>query len=95
MKTVHVLRNTGAHLPRFAEGQVVDVDDQTAELLCSLNLAELLKAIPGEPIKAIPENPTILAAELKLAEIKSRWTEDVAPLSKQKRHQKTKPESEE
>ena len=95
MKTIRVLRNTGVHLPRFAEGQVVDVDDQTAELLCSLNLAELLKAIPGEPLKAIPENPTILAAESKLADIKSRWTEDVAPLSKSKRQVKTKPESEE
>ena len=85
MKTVRVLRNTGAHLPRFSEGQVVGVDEQTAELLCSLNLAELIKTIPAEPLQAIPAKPTILATEHA----------PEAPLSKTKRQVKTKPESEE
>lgn len=99
MKTIQVLRNTGSHLPHFTEGQVVDVPNETAELLCGLNLAVLLKTIPDEPLQAIPENPTIVAAEAKLAEIKDRWLSGnpplEGPLSKSKRQPKTKPESKE
>jgi hypothetical protein len=85
MKNVRVLRNTGANLPRFTEGQVVDVEDETAELLCGLNLAELLKAIPDEPLRAIPENPSIMAAETS-----------EAPSASSKHHRsKMKPESKE
>lgn len=98
MKTICVLRNTGATLPRFSEGQVVSVEDQTADLLCSLNLAELLKTIPEEPLRAIPENPSILAAEAKLNEIKERWTSGeptAQPTPRPKHRPKTKPESKE
>lgn len=94
MKTIRVLRNTGGNLPRFNEGQVVDVSDETADLLCGLYLAELLKAIPDEPLRAIPENPSIVAAEAKLTEVKHRWTAGQGanePPPKQKRHSKTKP----
>ena len=94
MKTIRVLRNTGANLPHFTEGQVVDVPDETADLLCGLHLAELLKAIPSEPLQAVPENPTILAAEAKLQEIKEGWLAE-SPQPKPKRQSKTKPESEE
>lgn len=58
-----MLRSTGANLPRFSEGQVVNVQDSVADLLCGLAIAELLKAIPGEPLKAVPENPTIVATD--------------------------------
>lgn len=97
MKTIRILRNTGNHLPRFTEGQVVDVPDETADLLCGLALAELLKTVPPEPLRAIPENPSIVAAEAKLKEIKDRWTAP-APTPqtpKAKRQPKTKPESKE
>lgn len=94
MKKIRVLRNTGRHLPRFTEGQVVDVPDQTADLLCGLNLAELLETIPDEPLQAIPANPSILAAEDKLQEIKQRWTAP-PPQPKYKRQSKTKSESKE
>ena len=93
MKTIRIVRNTGADLPRFTEGQVVDVPDGTADLLCGLKLAELLRTIPDEPLKAIPENPTILAAEAKLAEIKEGWLDPDPP--KQKRPTKTKLDSKE
>ena len=85
MKRICVLRNTGSHLPRFTEGQVVDVPDEIAELLFGLKLAELIQTIPDEPLKAIPEKPTILATDIA----------PEAPLSKSKRQVKTKPESEE
>lgn len=81
---------------------MVNVPDQTADMLCSLSLAELLKTIPEEPLRAIPENPSILAAEDKLAEIKDRWmngegVNEAAPQSppQRKRHPKTKPDSKE
>lgn len=93
MKTIRILRNTGANLPRFSEGQVVNVQDSVADLLCGLAIAELLKAIPGEPLKAVPDNTTIVAAEQKLAEIKEKWvgrTDDTP--AKPKRQFKTKPE---
>ena len=97
MKTIRVLRNTGVDLPRFTEGQVVDVPDDTANLLCGLKLAELLKTIPDEPLRAIPENPSILAAEVKLAEIKEGWLSGDTPQEplKPKRPQKTKLDSKE
>jgi hypothetical protein len=102
MKTIRVLRNTGNHLPRFAEGQVVDVPDQTADLLCGLNLAELLKTVPDQPLMAIPDNPSVLAAEDKLQEIKDRWTSGRGanesppqPAPKSKRQPKTKSDSKE
>lgn len=93
MKTIRIVRNTGADLPRFTEGQVVDVPDGTADMLCGLKLAELLRTIPDEPLKAIPENPTILAAESKLAEIKEGWLDPDPP--KPKRPTKTKSDSKE
>lgn len=92
MKTIRVLRNTGNHLPRFTEGQVVDVPDETANLLCGLKLAELLKTIPAEPLRAVPENPSIVAAEAKLNDIKERWTAPAPEPPKHKRHPKSKPE---
>ena len=85
MQRIRVLRNTGQNLPRLAEGQVVDVPDDTADLLCRLNLAVLLKAIPSEPLAAIPENPTIQAAEEKLEEIKDRWTKEPPLRSKRQK----------
>ncbi len=99
MKTIRILRNTGANLPPFTEGQVVNVADNAAELLCGLGLAEVLKAVPDEPMRAIPENPSIVAAEAKLNEVKDRWmtgkganeTPDQSP-PKSKRPPKTKPE---
>ena len=94
MQTIRILRNTGAKLPHFTEGQVADVPDEIAELLCGLHLAELLKAIPDKPLRAVPENPTILAAEAKLQEIKEGWLAE-SPQPKPKRQSKTKPESEE
>ncbi len=93
MKTIRMLRSTGADLPRFSEGQVVSVQDSVADLLCGLAIAELLKAVPDEPLKAVPDNPTIVAAEQKLAEIKEKWagrTDDTP--AKPKRQFKTKPE---
>lgn len=63
MKTIRLLRSTGLNLPRFTEGQVADVPDETAELLCGLSLAEVLKTVPDEPLKAIPEHPSITATE--------------------------------
>lgn len=97
MKTIRILRNTGVDLPRFTEGQVVDVPDEAANLLCGLKLAELLKTIPDEPLRAIPENPSILAAEAKLAEIKHDWMSGDTPQDppKPKRSPKTKLDSKE
>lgn len=94
MKTIRVLRNTGSHLPHFSEGQVVEVPDETADLLCGLSLAELLKTTPPEPLRAVPDNPSILAAEEKLQEIKERWTAPLPP-PKHKRQPKTKSEPKE
>jgi hypothetical protein len=82
VKTIRVLRNTGSHLPRFTEGQVVDVADETAVVLCSLHVAEVLRTIPVEPMKAVPEEPAIMAVD-----------EESQP--KQKRNQKTKLDSKE
>ena len=102
MKTIRVLRNAGASLPHFTEGQVVDVPDQTADLLCGLNLAELLKTVPQEPLRAVPENPSIIAAEATLKEIKDRWTDGVGqiespaqPIVRPRHRPKTKPETKE
>lgn len=95
MKTIRLVRNTGASLPRFTEGQVVDVPDETADLLCGLKLAELLKAVPDQLLQAVPENPSIVAAEAKLNEIKERWTGEPERPPKPKHRPKTKPESKE
>lgn len=80
MKKIRILRNTGADLPRFTEGQVSDVADEIADMLCGLKLAELLRTIPDNPLQAVPENPSIVAAEVN---------------PKPRRHSKTKPESKE
>lgn len=80
MKTIRLLRSTGLNLPRFTEGQVADVPDETAELLCGLSLAEVLKTVPDEPLRAIPDNPSIVAAEAKLAQIKEGWLGGGTPL---------------
>lgn len=58
---IKVLRNTGANLPNFTEGQVADVSDDVAELLCGLRIAEILHAIPDEPVRAVPDSPGIQA----------------------------------
>jgi hypothetical protein len=83
VKKIIVLRNTGADLPRFSEGQVVDVQDKVAELLCGLKLAEVLQAVPPETLHAVPDISTVLTAE------------DVAEPPQPKRPSKTKPESKE
>lgn len=92
MKTIRVLRSTGSHLPTFSEGQVAKVPDETADLLCGLDLAEVLEAVPDEPLEAIPENPSIKAAEEKLQEIKNRWQDGkgVNESPKPRRRQKSK-----
>ena len=94
MTAIRILRNTGANLPRFTEGQVVDVPADTAALLCGLALAEVLETTPPAPLRAVPENPTILAAEEKLQEIKQRWTAPPQP-PKPKRQSKHRSESKE
>lgn len=63
MKSIRILRNTGAGLPHFTEGQVVGVPDETADMLCGLKLAVLLKTIPVEPLRAIPAASAIVADE--------------------------------
>lgn len=102
MKTIRVLRSTGNHLPRYAEGQVVDVPDHSADLLCELGLAEVIRAIPAEPLQAVPENPSIVAAEQKLRDIKDRWLGDAdtsesadKPRPKPRPKQKNKPDTKE
>jgi hypothetical protein len=95
VQTIRVLRSTGGNLPRFAEGQVVDVSDDTARLLCGLNLADVIKAIPEEPLAAVPENPTIMAAEHDLQAIKDGWISEEPEPPKYKRHQRTKHEAKE
>lgn len=63
MKTIRILRSTGANLPRFTEGQEVSVDSETAELLCRLKLAEVLQAVPGEPLQGVPPEPEVQAEQ--------------------------------
>jgi hypothetical protein len=77
------------------EGQVVDVSDDTASLLCSLNLADVIKAIPAEPLTAVPDNPTIMAAEDDLQAIKEGWISEQPEPPKHKRNHKTKTDSKE
>jgi len=55
MKEIRVLRSLGAEWPRYAEGQVVEAEDEFSDKLVRLGLARL--------IKAIPPPPTILAVE--------------------------------
>jgi hypothetical protein len=51
---VKVLRNLGRGFPQLTEGQVADLDEQTAERLVKQGLAEVVvRAVPQEPIKAI------------------------------------------
>jgi len=101
MKKIRLLRSTGPSLPRFSEGQVVEVPEDTADLLCGLNLAEVIEMVPDKPLQAVPENPSIVAAEAKLKDIKDRWTkgeaEDAAPPPppKPKRQPKTKTKTKE
>jgi len=65
LKKIRVLRSTGSDLPQFTEGQVAEVDEATAELLCKLNLAEVIKAIPPKPVAAVPDEPGIQADQDK------------------------------
>ncbi len=52
---IEVLRSLGRGLPSFSEGQVVEVDNETGEALCSKGLAvAVIQAVPPEPIKGIP-----------------------------------------
>lgn len=73
MKTIRVLRSTGNNLPHFTEGQVVEVHDDVANLLAGLSLAEVLKAVPAEPLCTVEDNPSIQAAEARLMETKEKW----------------------
>jgi len=101
MKKIRLLRSTGPSLPRFSEGQAVEVPEETADLLCGLNLAEVIEMVPDKPMQAVPENPSIVAAEAKLEQIKDKWTSgetDKAsppPAPKAKRQPKTKPKTKE
>lgn len=89
MKTIRVLRSTGNNLPHFTEGQVVDVRDDVADLLAGMNLAEVLKAVPEEPLRTVADNPSIQAVETRLIETKERWIAGKA--SNEPSQQTTKP----
>jgi hypothetical protein len=56
MKRIKVLRSLGLGLPRFVEGQVVEVDDETCGQLIAAGLAELIRAVPdpGKVLEAVP-----------------------------------------
>ena len=59
MKRIQVLRNLGLGLPRFTEGQTVEVDDQIGEQLIGMGLAVELLGVPpvGELLTGVP--PTV------------------------------------
>lgn len=60
MKVIKVLRSLGAGLPRFVEGQVVEVDDGTVNQLVSAGLADLIRTVPprGDVLIAVPPDST-------------------------------------
>jgi len=51
-----ILRNIGTDsgLPSYTEGQVVEGDENKLDELCKLGLAEIIAAVPSEPMQAIP-----------------------------------------
>ena len=73
---VKVLINLGRGLPDLSEGEVADVDNETAEMLIRRGLAqsvepkskakpkaEKLKATPPEPIKGVDDPAPVKAPE--------------------------------
>jgi len=59
MKRIRLLRNLGAGYPPYKEGEEQDVQDHLADVLCGKKLAELIRAIPNKPLKAVPDKPQI------------------------------------
>lgn len=69
---IRILRNLGRNYPDYYEGQVVETDKQVGQSLCEQGLAEVvietIKAIPPEPVIAIPSEPEIVATTLEETE---------------------------
>ena len=60
---IEVLRNLGPGLPKYLEGQVVEVDEKQGQELIDLGLA-VIKAIPKKPnITAPAPDPVDLTVE--------------------------------
>lgn len=66
MRSFKVLRNTGAGLPPYAEGQII-TNEAHGDLLCRRGLAVELPAAKPVEVKAVPEKAAI--AEAAPAEI--------------------------
>lgn len=67
MPRITVLRNLGAGLPDYKEGQTIDVSNEEAERLCGLKLAVLAepekpaprKAKTGKGVNAVPASSKV------------------------------------
>lgn len=93
---IKVLRNLGAGLPDYTEGQEVCVEDNEGRALCKRGLAVLLEETPvkkeqpkqaeaKEPeVNGVPESPKVQASETK----ESKQSPETASVSKAKGHSK-------
>lgn len=88
MKQIRVTRNLGDGLPRYREGQVVDVSDEECDRLVSRGLAEVLRAVP--PVADVVGIPPESIAPLEEGSVEHA-TEKLKMYRARQRRTKTEP----